>query len=191
MSLRINSKQIITFVLIVTVSLGVAAHFVNDANAETDEEMLIRTCLDSGESGDYCFDACKALYSGFGCLDAIENIQDSDGTQPGGTTGITNPLGGSGSIAGVLDAVANFLFGLVVPLFIIMAIWGGFQLLTARGNPESISKGKKTLTWAVIGLLVVLLAASIAAIIQSFLSGGGGGTTGSQSFGGDSGQFVD
>lgn len=48
----------------------------------------------------------------------------------------------------VLAAIG--LFGLV------MFIWGGFLMLTSGGNEEQIKKGKETLTWASLGIVVVL-----------------------------------
>jgi len=36
-----------------------------------------------------------------------------------------------------------------------MFIWGGFQLLFSGGNPEKIQKGKDTLVWATLGLVII------------------------------------
>lgn len=95
---------------------------------------------------------------------------DSGGsTDPPATVTLNNPLR-FGSLEEILDAIAGFLFRISIPLVVIFIIIGAFQLLTARGNPENISKGRKTITWAVIGFVVILLAASIAALIKNFLA---------------------
>lgn len=81
---------------------------------------------------------------------------------------LVNPLR-FGKLEELLDAIAGFLFKVSIPLFVVVIIIGAFQLITAGGNEERISKGKKTITWAVIGFVVILLAASVAALIQNFL----------------------
>ncbi|HEX4104174.1 MAG TPA: pilin [Candidatus Paceibacterota bacterium] len=97
--------------------------------------------------------------------------------QIGGTTGNTNlvlqdPLGGScTTLSCPLTAVTNFLFTIAIPLCGIMILIGGFQMMTASGDPEKFSKGRKTLLYAVIGFVVVLLAGSVAALIQNIFGG--------------------
>jgi len=54
--------------------------------------------------------------------------------------------------------------GAVAILFIII---GGVEILTAYGNEEKITKGKKTVTFAVVGLLIALLSYAIVTIISS------------------------
>lgn len=48
--------------------------------------------------------------------------------------------------------------GLVAVVFIIL---GGFQYIISQGNEETSKKAQKTLTYAVIGLVVVLAAYAI------------------------------
>ncbi len=58
------------------------------------------------------------------------------------------------------------IMGVFAVVFIIV---GGFQMVVAAGNEEAITKAKKTITWAVLGMVVALLAFSIIAIVQSLL----------------------
>jgi uncharacterized membrane protein YjfL (UPF0719 family) len=39
----------------------------------------------------------------------------------------------------------------------------------SQGNEEAVSAAKKTITWAVIGLVIALLSFSIVAIVQNLL----------------------
>ena len=72
----------------------------------------------------------------------------------------------------VATAVAGFLFwDIAAPLATIMVLVGAFQLITSSGDPEKVSQGKKTITYAAIGLVVALIAGGIVSIIQSFVSG--------------------
>lgn len=83
---------------------------------------------------------------------------------------LTNPIGVS-SFQGVVADIANFLLLIAVPLTAIMALIGGFQMITAGGNPEKFANGRKTLMYAAIGFAVVLIAGGVASIIKNFISG--------------------
>lgn len=82
---------------------------------------------------------------------------------------LTNPLGPGCGFACLVGKVADFLLKVAVPLAAIMVLVGGFQMITAAGNPEQFSKGKKTLLYAAIGLVVVLAANGIESLIRDVL----------------------
>jgi hypothetical protein len=42
-------------------------------------------------------------------------------------------------------------------------------MITAAGNEETYGQAKKTVTWAVLGLIVAMLSFSIVAIVQNLL----------------------
>ncbi len=54
--------------------------------------------------------------------------------------------------------------GVVAVLFVML---GGFWYLTSAGNEETAEKGQKTLTNAIIGLVVIILAATIVRIVAN------------------------
>lgn len=72
------------------------------------------------------------------------------------------------TIAGYLN---TFLLAIAAPLCGIMVVWAGFQMMTAAGNPERFSAGKKTLTYAAIGFVIVILASGGVQFIQDILNG--------------------
>lgn len=83
---------------------------------------------------------------------------------------LTNPLGTSSFLA-VLTNIINFLFTYIaIPLCTIMVLVGAFQLMTSSGEPEKISRGRKTILYAAIGFGVVLLAGGVTNIIKSIIS---------------------
>jgi len=84
------------------------------------------------------------------------------------TTGINlvNPLSCSDLVC-VAQNIVNFLWLLAIPLCTIMMLIGGFQMMTAAGNPEQFSNGSKTLQYAAIGFVVVLLAGGLVTFIKS------------------------
>ena len=48
-----------------------------------------------------------------------------------------------------------FLVTIIPPIATLLLVVGGFIMLTAGGNPQSISKGRTILTAVVIGLIIV------------------------------------
>jgi hypothetical protein len=69
-----------------------------------------------------------------------------------------------------IDAVINRLIPLLIALsglvLLVMLIWGGFQMLTAGTNPEAAEAGKKTLTAAIFGFVVIITAFWIVQILE-------------------------
>ena len=62
---------------------------------------------------------------------------------------------------GKLTEVLNWIFGIIGIVAVIMIILGGFTLMTSSGDPGKVKKGKDTILYGVIGLVVALLAVVI------------------------------
>lgn len=84
------------------------------------------------------------------------------------TVSLPNPISAT-SFTQVVASITGYLIEIAIPLTAIMALVGGFQMITAAGNPEKFASGRKTLTYAAIGFVVVVLASGVAAIIKNFL----------------------
>jgi hypothetical protein len=72
------------------------------------------------------------------------------------------------TIAGYFN---TFLLAVAAPICGIMVIWGGFQMMTAAGNAQKFTEGRKTLTYAAIGLVIVTLSSGVAYVLQNALNG--------------------
>jgi len=89
---------------------------------------------------------------------------------------ITNPGPGffisypDNSFAGLLYKLINFLLAVVGLITILFVIYGGFLYITSRGEEEQATAGKKTLTNAIIGLVIVILSYTVIAVIYNTLS---------------------
>ncbi len=59
-----------------------------------------------------------------------------------------------------------FFAGFVALFFI---LYGGVKFLLAAGNPEKVDGAKKTITYAIIGLIVVILAFSFVNLLAYIL----------------------
>ena len=62
--------------------------------------------------------------------------------------------------------VLQWLLGIAGSVALIMIIAGGFFYIGAAGDEQKATQGKKILTWAIGGLVVVLLSYSIIVVIE-------------------------
>ena len=73
-------------------------------------------------------------------------------------------------IIDILGSVLQVLFTFAAVIAVIYIIIGGYHYVTAYGNPETAEKGKQTLTWAIIGLVIVILAFVIVQFVWNAIS---------------------
>lgn len=67
-----------------------------------------------------------------------------------------------------LKAVAQWILVFGIILGVIFIIIGGISVLTSRGDQNRLSTGKKTITWAVVGIIILVLAYAIVNVIARF-----------------------
>ncbi|HBL51947.1 MAG: hypothetical protein A3D24_00575 [Candidatus Blackburnbacteria bacterium RIFCSPHIGHO2_02_FULL_39_13] len=80
-----------------------------------------------------------------------------------------NPNGGVATLIGLERIVSNILtiaLGLASIVLFIMFVIGGFNYLTASGDPKAVDAAQKTLTHAIAGLVVLVLAYLILLLIK-------------------------
>lgn len=78
---------------------------------------------------------------------------------PGFNQDLTTPVGIINTLLPNVMIVAGLiLFG--------MLIWGGFQMLTAAGNPKAADAGKARLTTAILGFFIVFAAYWLTQIVE-------------------------
>ncbi len=70
-----------------------------------------------------------------------------------------------------LPAITNVIIGMAGGLTFLFIVIGGIQLLTAYGDEEKITGAKKTITYAIVGLLVAILSYAIVSIISGIQIG--------------------
>ena len=71
------------------------------------------------------------------------------------------------TLPAIIGRIIKYLMGLLGSVALVMFLYGGFLWLTAAGNETKITKGRETLIWAALGL--VLIFASY--IIVNFIFG--------------------
>jgi len=91
---------------------------------------------------------------------------------PAGTEGeLVIPHSAPGSDEGqyfgftFLPSITQSIIGLAGGMAFLFIIIGGIQILTAYGNDEKITNAKKTIQYAIVGLLIALLSYAIVSII--------------------------
>jgi len=83
---------------------------------------------------------------------------------PRSTPGSAEETYFGGSFLPILTRTIIAMAGVTAVLFIII---GGIQILTAYGNDEKLGKAKKTITFAIAGLLIAILSYAIVSIISA------------------------
>lgn len=69
----------------------------------------------------------------------------------------------------LIDNIRILALDLIGGVAVIFILIGAFWYLTAFGNEEKAQKGKTTLMWAIIGLVVIILAQVIINEVKNLL----------------------
>ncbi len=90
----------------------------------------------------------------------------------GGGTGIPlqNPINAT-SVPELVNSIVKAILGMVGALALFMFVYGGMLWMTSAGNAQRIEKGKETLIWATIGLVIIFASYAILSFIFTALSG--------------------
>ena len=70
----------------------------------------------------------------------------------------------------VVKNLLNTTFSVVGVIAVIMMIIGGFHYMTSQGSPEKVQKGKNTILYGIIGMIIVLSAFAIVNFVLDGLS---------------------
>ena len=85
--------------------------------------------------------------------------------------GVHTTDNGIATIKGFEWIFNNIVFSIIafagIALFVMLLV-GGFKYLTSAGSPESVAAAQKTLTYALIGMVLVALSFLILFLIQTF-----------------------
>ena len=69
----------------------------------------------------------------------------------------------------VVNRAAQIIFYIMMGLVVGLVIIGGFFILTAGANEENVDKGKKFITFAIIGVAIAVFAYAVPAILSFVL----------------------
>ncbi len=96
------------------------------------------------------------------------------GTVPkAGGTGLSydlkNPLAFD-SLQELIVAILNVIIIIATPIVVVFIVLSGFKYVTAQGNPKGIEEATRSLTYAVIGGVLIIGAKIIAEIIKNLVT---------------------
>lgn len=91
-------------------------------------------------------------------------------TCPKDSVCLDNPLGEGTTVQTLIGKVIKSVLGVVGSLALLMFIYGGFTWMTAAGASDKVTKGRDTLVWAVIGLVVVFSAYAMVKFVFTSLA---------------------
>ena len=69
----------------------------------------------------------------------------------------------------IIVQIGMYLAGGVAVIFLLI---GSFQYITSRGNEEGLEKAKKTITGAIIGIVIISLALAIVVMVNKAITTG-------------------
>ncbi len=106
------------------------------------------------------------IFSANAACSPIERTGDSDTN----VVEICNPIDAT-SPQQLIGKVIQAVLGISGSLALLMFVYGGFVWMLSGGNAEKVTKGKNTLVWASIGLVVIF---SSYALVKAIFTGLGG-----------------
>ncbi len=91
-----------------------------------------------------------------------------------GTGGISNPapnyLVDIRDFGSLLTRAIGWMLYFAGGIAVLFLLVGGFQYIAARGNEEATEKAKKTITGAVIGIVIIIMAYAIVTIVSNLVT---------------------
>ena len=70
----------------------------------------------------------------------------------------------------LLTRAIGWMLYFAAGIAVLFLLVGGFQYISARGNEEATEKAKKTITGAVIGIIIIIMAYAIVTIVSNLVT---------------------
>jgi len=88
-----------------------------------------------------------------------------------GTQGDPGGIGavGKGTLGGNLTTIINYFLGMLGLVAVGFLIYAGVLMVTAGGAEEQVTKARKIIMYAVIGIVIILLSYTIVTFVSSAL----------------------
>jgi amino acid transporter len=78
---------------------------------------------------------------------------------------------GSKTLGDVAGAILGNVLAILGGIAMIFVIYGGILYMTSQGDPAKVEKAKKTLMWAVIGIILIALSYGIVVSLNQVIKG--------------------
>ena len=110
-----------------------------------------------------------ALSAGIAGADETADAPAAEDQGNGGPAVLVSPLQGNLTVEDIVGKIAGVIFGLALMICPILIIWGGFEIATAGGDQNKITKGKQIITFSLVGLAIIALSAAFVEAIRQIL----------------------
>ncbi|HFC76712.1 MAG TPA: hypothetical protein ENJ27_00590 [Candidatus Moranbacteria bacterium] len=77
----------------------------------------------------------------------------------------------NGTVAGIITNIMLWLLAIVGIIGVIGFVIAGILYLTAAGDDDQMEKGKKAMTWSIVGVIVALMGYVIIQAVNTMLGG--------------------
>jgi hypothetical protein len=81
-----------------------------------------------------------------------------------------NPPTFEGNVGAIIRNLLRYLFPIAGLLALIFIIVGGYMWIVSGGDPGRVKQAQGTLTWAILGLIIVMVIFGILRAVLGFLS---------------------
>lgn len=82
----------------------------------------------------------------------------------------SNPdIGGSDDIEGTVTDIVKAFLNLMALIAVVIIVIAGVRMVISQGEQEAVEKSKKTILFAILGLVVILLARAIVQFVADFV----------------------
>ena len=82
---------------------------------------------------------------------------------------LENPLKVT-SLEELLVAILNIIVVIAIPIIVLFIIYSGFLYVTAKGNAAQVEQATRSLTYAIIGAVLIIGAVAIAEIVKNLVT---------------------
>ncbi|HPO06721.1 MAG TPA: hypothetical protein PK429_02010 [Candidatus Pacearchaeota archaeon] len=110
-----------------------------------------------------------ALSAGIAGAEETADAPAADDQGSGGPAVLVSPLQGNLTVEDIVGKIAGVIFGLALMICPILIIWGGFEIATAGGDRNKITKGRQIITFSLVGLAIIALSAAFVEAIKQIL----------------------
>jgi prepilin signal peptidase PulO-like enzyme (type II secretory pathway) len=112
------------------------------------------------------------IASGAPLLALAQNNGVTSGLVTSGVGGLfgSGGLSGATSLTDLITRAIQLMLLFAGAIAVVFVIIGGYWYITSAGNEETAEKGQKTLTNAIIGIVIIVLSYAIITVISNLVS---------------------
>lgn len=80
---------------------------------------------------------------------------------------IQGPLKDINNLSDIVNIIVLFIYPLAGVLLFLYLVWGGYDFLLSRGNPEKIKAGQGKMTAAIVGFVLLIMSYLLVKLIAN------------------------